>query len=586
MAPEQVEGAVDVDGRADIYALGAMMYELFTGKPAWAGDSPFAIAAARLVRPPPDPRTELPSLPSGIAEIVMRCMAKDRAARFATADELGEALARAFASESVKMVDAAPSRSPALEASGAASDKTVAVLPFHNAGSPEDAYLADGLTDDLIDVLSMTRGLKVRPRGVVAKLHGQDRDPRDLGRELGVEVVVLGSVRKTPGGVRANARLIGVADGFQLWAKRFDRPAADALLINDEAAEAIAEALTVHFTVKPRAAPTDPAAIDLYLRASHELAKFLRPDVARAVELYEEALARAPNDPTILAGCARARVRLAFFGGEGTSRLLELAQEAAERAVAGAPENGESWAALAAARFICGDAAGAVRALRAALTRAPGLAHAQELFGRILLEAGETLEAAAHLHAALSIDPSVLQPRWELVRMHALLGEWSRADALLDLPADGPAGRVMKFLYRSRLALWRGMDHPDLDNPPPMGSEFGAFGAREEFHKLLLTRDLSDTYRDALEGAARKAEPGSRRRILFYQLNAELLAYAFEIDGALASTAEAVNAGLIDILWMERCPVLDAVRKDARFEPLRAEVAARAERVRLALAET
>jgi serine/threonine-protein kinase len=311
----------------------------------------------------------------------------------------------------------------------------------------------------------------------------------------------------------------------------------------------------------------------------------LRPDVARAVELYEEAVARAPNDPTILSGVARARVRLAFFGGESSKRLLELAAEAAERAVSGAPENGESWAALAAARFMGGDPPGAVRAVLAALARAPGLAHAQELLGRMLLEAGEVDMAAVRLRTALSIDPSVLSPRWELVRMHGLLREWSRADALLDLPAEGAGGRVMKFLYRSRLALWRGQDHPDLDDPPPMGPEFGAYADRAAFRKVLLTRELADGFADSVQESARTAEPGSRRRVLFFQLNAELLAYVFEVDGALASVKEAVDAGLLDRLWMDRCPVLDAVRKDARFEPLRAEVEARAARVRSALGE-
>jgi len=386
--------------------------------------------------------------------------------------------------------------------------------------------------------------------------------------------------------VRANARLIGVADGFQLWAKRFDRSAADALLINDEAAAAIAQALTVHFTAKPRAAPTDPQAIDLYLRASHELAKFWRSDVARAVELYEEALAHAPNDPTILSGCARARVRLAFFGGENSKTLLELAREAAERAVSGAPDHGESWAALAAALFMGGDPPGAVRAVRTALSRAPGLAHAQELLGRILLEVGEVDEAAVRLRTALSIDPSVLSPRWELVRMHGLLREWTHADALLALPAEGPSGRMSKFLYRSRFSVWRGEDHPDLDDPPPLGPEFGALSRRDEFREMVRTRELGDAFREALENAAQAADPGSRRRVLFCQLNAEIFGYAFEVDSAIASVKDAVDAGLLDGLWMDRCPVLDAVRKDARFEPLRAEVEARGRRVRSAFAET
>jgi serine/threonine-protein kinase len=464
------------------------------------------------------------------------------------------------------------------------TDKTVAVLPFHNGGLPEDAYLADGLTDDLIDVLSMTRGLKVRPRGVVAHLQGQELDPRQVGRDLAVQVVVQGSVRKTPAGVRANARLIGVADGFQLWAKRFDRPAKDAFLINDEAGQAIAEALTVHFTAKPRAAPTDPEAVDLYLRASHELAKFWLADVERAVDLFEQALARAPNDPTILAGCARARVRLAFFGGDRSKTLLALAVEAADRAVAGAPENGESWAALAGARFMGGDAAGAVRALRTAITRAPGLAHAQELFGRILLEIGEVDEARSRLRTALSIDPTVPSARWELARMHALLGEWKESDARMDPPVEGPTGHISKFLHRLRFAVWRGQYHPDLEYPPALGAGFGVFGQRADLGKFLREHEVPEWYLEALDATAR-AEQAGRRRVLFFQLNAEIHAYSFEVDGSLAAIHEAVDAGLLDLLWIERCPVLEAVRKDARFPPLHAEVLARARRVQAALEE-
>src|SRR6185295_7706402 len=139
-------------------------------------------------------------------------------------------------------------------------DKTVAVLPFRNAGAPDDAYLAEELTDDLIDALSMTRGLKVRSR--------------DVGRELGVQVVVEGSVRKARGHVRITARLVSVTDGFQLWAKRFDRPEQDVLSINDEAARAIAEALTLSSHGEAREAPSNPVALDLYIRARHEYRQF------------------------------------------------------------------------------------------------------------------------------------------------------------------------------------------------------------------------------------------------------------------------------------------------------------------------
>jgi TolB-like protein/tRNA A-37 threonylcarbamoyl transferase component Bud32 len=590
MAPEQVEGGADVDARADIYALGAMTYELLTGHRAWPGEAAFVVAAARLLNPPPDPRTVFPSLPAAIAEVVMRCMAKARADRFASAAEVAAAFAAATGASHTSSLGLAPTSfalsappPPAAAVADGPVDKTVAVLPFKNGGPPEDEYLADGVTDDLIDVLSMTPGLRVRPRGAVAHLRGADRDPRHVGADLGVQVVVEGSVKKTPKGVRVTARLVSSSDGFQLWAKRFERAAGDVLAVNDEAANAIAEALTIAGAPKARVAPSDPVAIDLYLRATHEYRKFWLEDVKRAVDLYEQALERAPHDPTILAACARARARIAFFGGEGAATMLQLAVQAAERAVAGAPELGESWVALATVRFMGGDAAGAVRAAVTALGKSKGLAPAHEMLGRILVEAGRTDDALIHLRTALSIDPSNTVLRFELARAYALLGNWPEAERYMDVPVKLPGEVVSRYLFRTRLCLWRGEGHPDLDDPPVLGPEMGALGNPAELRNLQRTRELTESYRAGLDAGARRGEPHSRRRTLFFQINTEVYAYVFEIDHALAALAEAIESGLIDLFWLDRCPVLDAVRKDGRFAPLRAEVAERADRIIAAL---
>jgi len=590
MAPEQVEGAADIDARADLYALGAMMYELLTGARPWPGDAPYVVAAARLMNPPPDPRAIFAGLAAPVAEVVMRCMARARADRYATAEALAKAFkdaVSAAATSSVAMTKVAlpTALSPVILAHVSAPaatlgfDKTIAVLPFRNGGPKEDEYLAEGMTDDLIDVLSMTKGLKVRPRGAVAHLRGRDLDPRSMGEDLGVQVVVEGSVKKSGAGIRVSARLVSTTDGFQLWAKRFDRPAADVLAVNDEAANAIASALTVDAQIQARAAPTNAAAIDLYMRATHEYHKFWRADVLNAVALYEEALALAPNDATILAGCARARARIAFFGGVGAKETLALARAAADRAVAGAPEVGQSWVALASVRMMDGDAAGATRALMTALEKSKGLAPAHDLLGRILLEVGRPQEAMTHLRTALSIDPSDITPRFELVRAHALLGNWAESMALLDLPVTGPSNGVSRFLSRVRQCFWRGQPHPDLETPPALGPEMGLLAKPHAVIEILKTRELPEADRLELDVQARLGDPGSRRRILFFQLNAEIYAYVFEVDHSLDAIAGAIEAGLIDILWMDRCPMLDAVRKDARFAPLRAEVNARAQRV-------
>jgi serine/threonine-protein kinase len=306
MAPEQVQGG-DVDARADLYALGAMLYELLTGERAWPGDSVFAVAAARLVQPPPDPRQKNPGLPDDVAAVVLRCMAKDPDQRFASAEEVARALDAALAAATSVPVGLPRQRASARPP--AETTKNVAVLPFRNQGPAEDEYIADGLTDDLIDALSMTRGLRVQARGAVMRFKAGDRDPREIGRQLDVQVVVDGSVRKSGGKLRVNARLVSVADGFQLWAKRFDRPEAEFLAVGDEAANAIAEALTLVRDLPAREAPTDPLAIDLYLRARHAYHAGWAMNVDVAVRLFEEALARAPDDPQILAGYALALMR-------------------------------------------------------------------------------------------------------------------------------------------------------------------------------------------------------------------------------------------------------------------------------------
>src|SRR6185369_11706018 len=169
----------------------------------------------------PDPRAIKPDLPTPCAELILRCMAQKPGDRPASVEEVATALSTLtlpapprgrvppLASPTLAVLPSVPDARP--------GDKTVAVLPFRNAGAPDDDYLAEELTDDLIDALSMTRGLKVRARGMVQRFRGGEHDPREVGRELGVQVVVEGSVRRARGNVRISARLVSGGDGFQLW---------------------------------------------------------------------------------------------------------------------------------------------------------------------------------------------------------------------------------------------------------------------------------------------------------------------------------------------------------------------------------
>ncbi len=304
MAPEQIDERATIDHRADVYALGAVIYELCTGEPAWQAESLWALAAARLLEPPPDPRARRPELPAPLAELVLACMARDPAARPPSMSEVERRLAQMTLPEpSATTPPVVREREHAATTTGV--DKRVAVLPFSSAGADQD-YVADGLTEDLIDTLSVARGLRVRPRGAVMPYKGATRDAREVGRELDVAVVVEGSVRRAPGGYRINARLVSVADGFQLWARKFDVPEGELLAQNDVIAHAIAEALTVDLGVAPARAASDGRAVDLYLRARHAYHSAFSSPRTDVVALFDEVLALTPDDPRALAGRALA----------------------------------------------------------------------------------------------------------------------------------------------------------------------------------------------------------------------------------------------------------------------------------------
>jgi eukaryotic-like serine/threonine-protein kinase len=579
MAPEQVEGAQDLDARADLYALGAMLFECLTGERPWTGESIWAVAAARLMHPPPDPRAKVPDLPSSAAQLVMKCMARKRDDRFASAAQVASALA------SLTLPAARSARAsvpPAPQMPLEPDAKGIAVLPFRNLGPAEDAYLAEGVSDDLTDALSMTAGLKVLARGAVARFRGDDRDVRAIGRELGVQVVVEGSVRRAGAMLRVSARVVSVADGFQLWAKRFDRPEKDLLSISDDVADAVAEALTVRRNAPARESPTDGRAVDLYLRARHAFNRGWREDNNLAIGLYEQALALAPNDPTILAGYARAELRRFSFDTEaaGADDAERKARQSAERALSLAPHLGEARAALANLRWLLGDHVGCARDLREAVRITPSSSEINELYGRMLLEAGEPARALQYLTAAASLEPSIDLVQGDLLRARALMGDWSAYEAALEDAGPVTAQSNMRFFLLVRLSMWRrdrsvGATLKNLMKGRELTIQEQLAGMIE----ILETGQLPTQTMAVIDSWGRIAGRSRRRPMFFRQLAAEVHAYVGERGKTLQAVKDADTFGLIDVTWTDRCPLFEPFRDDPIFAAARDNIAGRAKDV-------
>ncbi|WP_437672838.1 protein kinase domain-containing protein [Sorangium sp. So ce131] len=572
MAPEQVQGVHDIDARADLYALGAMLYEMVTGERAWQGDAPLAVAAARLVADPPDPRLRRPDVPDGLARVVLRCMARERDERYATVEGVAQELASLTRPASIAPPIAPSSHERPVSPGGTSGSldrcsKSVAVLPFANQGPPSDVYLAEELTDDLIDTLSMTKGLRVRPRGAIGRAGGE-LDPREVGRELGVQVVVGGSVRRRDGRVRISARLVSVADGFQLWAKRFDRPEAEVLQINDEVAEAVVEALTPDCSAPSRTAPSDPVALDLFLRGRHEYRQFWQEHQERAIALFEQALARAPDDPMILSAYALARARLWFFTEQGG----DLATQAAARAVAAAPGLPDARLAMAAVRFQRLDVVGAMRELKAALASRAGDAEVEGLVSQILLECGAVEEGTRRARSALAREPYMATPLFALARTYALLGRWEEANELFSTGQESSGSRSSVALMRR--ALW--LRDPDVVAKLEQKLVSSAFPELPDPFTRLLAGILDDQLPDVVSALAQGASVTLRRTSFLRQLQAELAAFVGKPELAFTALELSLADGLFDLFWMDHCPVFAPLRGSPRFAAVHAEVARRA----------
>ncbi|MBS1121133.1 MAG: hypothetical protein H6Q90_3361 [Deltaproteobacteria bacterium] len=594
MAPEQLAGR-DVDARADLFSLGVMLFELATGTRPWSGDNAIAVAVAQATQPIRPIVTT--ALPSGFTSLLARCLELDPANRPASADEVGAALAalsatalphEALPHEAPPPLGRAigtprptpmPTPTPVPLASHAAT--SLAVLPL--SCGPGDEYLADGIVEDLIDTLSSTRALRVRPAGVVRSR--SEADPRELGRQLGVDHVIFGSLRRTDGGLRVAARLIGVADGFQIWAHRADCSEAEILSLSDTLTRGIAEALSTRAIAPAR--PTDPRAVDLYLRARAELRLFWGSHLQAAADLLDQAIELSPSSAPIAGARAFAATQAWVMAAEPA--LLPRARAAIERGIAA--DHPEAYLASASYRLNTNDPIGGMADLGTVLVRAPMLGQAHEMAGRILVEVGAVSEARQHFETAAALDPTrahIVQT--DLARLDALEGHWDRADQMIATVVADPNRAIaqMGAVFQARLACWRGAPDamanaaarfaPQLAYQPNKLIHFISGAAQSD----LIDPALWQRFLDDFGGA----EKPVRGQLLGLQLLSEIALIVRKPELAFEALEAAEQMGLIDIVILDKCPLFGPVAAHPRFKAIRDRVAQRAAAVLAAFRST
>jgi len=206
---------------------------MLAGEPPFSGDSARAIVAKHLSEPPTPLRARRPDAPAAVERALARALAKDPADRFATIAEFTTALE-----------ETRPGAVPSL----VGRTRSIAVLPFVNASAdPENEYLSDGISDELINALTKVDGLRIASRTSAFALKGKPQDIRAIGALLGVSAVLEGTVRQSGDRLRITAQLAAADDGRTLWSERYDRALDDVFAIEDEIARTIVSTLRTTF---------------------------------------------------------------------------------------------------------------------------------------------------------------------------------------------------------------------------------------------------------------------------------------------------------------------------------------------------
>jgi serine/threonine-protein kinase len=308
-----------------------------------------------------------------------------------------------------------PATPPVAASTRAAADaKTVAVLPFLNLSrDPADEYLSDGLTEEVIGALAQVRSLRVVARTSAFAFKGDDRDIREIGRALGAQVLLEGSVRRDGDRVRVTAQLINAADGLHLWSHTYDRQATDLFAIQSDVAARIASALEAEVTPDDRARlarrPTEnPAAHADYLKGRYFWNQRTRAGFDRAIEYFERAIAADSDYAAPHAGLAMVYSLQGLSGYLLPEEAKRRMRDAAQKAVDLDNGNAEAHAALGAYLNVHEwNSDASERAYRRAIELDPAYGTARHLYSNLLRTMGRTDDALDQKRRALQLDPLV-----------------------------------------------------------------------------------------------------------------------------------------------------------------------------------
>ncbi|MFC2160168.1 protein kinase [Acidobacteriota bacterium] len=448
MSPEQAE-AKEIDQRSDIYSLGIILYEMTTGRIPFEGETPLSVAMKHKGERPLDPKELNPQIPDDLSGIILKCLEKDKSARYQTAEQLRTVLdniekgttatsgqTQAHPSQTSREITVMfrmkklwmpvlavvclaalvtsillflPKKDIVLSKSDRSS---LAVLPFEDLSPEKDqTSLCDGISESLINALSKIQDLKIPPRTSSFFFKRKEDNIQEIGEKLGVWNVLEGSIQRAGNNLRITVKLIDVADESVLWSRQYDKTLNDIFVIQDEITLNVVEELEVRLAGGERELltkryTTSGEAYQLYLQGRHFRWIETPESLLKAKDYFEQAIEMDPNYSSAYAGLADIYMMFGFISMMSRDEIAHEAFYFGEKAIELDENSSQTHTSMGVILEVFNwDWLGAEREFKRAITLNPNHFDAHYEYARLLDRLRRWDEAEIEYKKSLQIDP-------------------------------------------------------------------------------------------------------------------------------------------------------------------------------------